>query len=167
MCKKYVNATARCYDSVYIEEKKVISLAGPFDTVKGELVGDTVRVGRFSVLTEIAIMGTNKESAQDNPINQDQKLYFTLRLTKCDKDPAKQLGTDLDHFEIDIKKLKKDKELFMACYPFYATLNVTQIKEVRFPGAEGGKYVLKVLVNHTGNPDDDIIQSMTPFTVVL
>lgn len=167
MCKKYVNATARCYDSVCIENGRVISLAGPFDTVKGELVNGTVRIGDFSVLTEIAIMGTSKENALDNPINQNQRLYFTLRLTKCDKDPEKQLGTDLDHFVIDIKKLREDQKLFYACYPFYATLNVTQIKEVHFPWPNGGKYVLKVLVNNTGNAEDDIIQSMTPFTVTV
>ena len=75
------------------------------------------------------------------------------------------MGLDLQTFTVDLASLKKNNRLLHACYDFYNELRVTRVKGIIFPEFDNGKYVLKVLVNDTGNPDDDVIQSMTSFTV--
>ena len=167
MCMRYVNVTARCYDSVLTRDNNtIVSLSGPFDKIEGKYQNGKVCVPDFSVLTELAIMGTAKaENKAINPVESGKVLHFTLRLTKCDPDPEKQMGLDLQTFTVDLASLKKNNRLLHACYDFYNELRVTRVKGIIFPEFDNGKYVLKVLVNDTGNPDDDVIQSMTSFTV--
>ena len=164
---KYINVTARCYDSVLtLDSNTIVSLSGPFDKIDGYYQNGKVCVPGFSILTEIAIMGTSKEENKPlNPVESGKVLHFTLRLTKCDPDPEKQVGLDLEKFDIDLKSLKENKCLPHACYDFYNELRVTRIRGIVFPEFDTGKYVLKILVNDTGNPADDIIQSMTSFIV--
>lgn len=168
MCMRYVNATARCYDSVLTRDNNtIVSFSGPFDRIVGKYHDGRMCVPNFSILTEIAIMGTSKdENKPINPVESGKTLHFTLRLTKCDKVPEKQMGLDLDKFDIDLNSLKESNRLSLACYHFYNELRVTRVKGIVFPEFDTGKYVLKVLVNDTGNSDDDIIQSMTTFTVI-
>lgn len=168
MCMRYVNATARCFDSVLTRDNDtIVSFSGPFDTIEGFIRDGKMCVPSFSILTEIAVMGTAKKENQGiNPVESGKTLHFTLRLTKCDKDPEKQMGLDLEKFDIDFRSLKENNSLSIACYQFYNELRVTRVNGIVFPVFDTGKYVLKVLVNDTGNPDDDVIQSMTAFTVV-
>ena len=168
MCMRYVNATARCYDSVLTRDNNtIVSFSGPFDRIEGQFQDGMVYVPNFAILTEIAIMGTAKdENKTINPVESGKTLHFTLRLTKCDKAPEKQMGLDLEKFDIDLKHLKESGRLSLACYHFYNELRVTRVNGIVFPEFDTGKYVLKILVNDTGNSDDDIIQSMTTFTVV-
>lgn len=168
MCMRYVNATARCYDSVLTRDNNtIVSFSGPFDRIEGTYQNGKVCVPKFSILTEIAIIGTAKdENKAINPVESGKTLHFTLRLTKCDKDLERQMGLDLEKFDIDLKSLKENGRLSVACYQFYSELRVTRVNGIVFPEFDTGKYVLKVLVNDTGNPDDDIIQSMTSFTVI-
>ncbi len=168
MCMRYVNATARCYDSVLTRDNNtIVSFSGPFNRIEGEYHDGKMCVPNFSILTEIAIMGTSKdENKPFNPVESGKTLHFTLRLTKCDKDPEKQMGLDLDKFDIDLNSLKESGRLSLACYHFYNELRVTRVKGIVFPEFDTGKYVLKVLVNETGNSNDDIIQSMTDFMVI-
>lgn len=170
MCMKYVNATARCFDTVLMNEDKIISFVGPFETIVGYEKNGQVVIENFAIVTEIAVLGTNNEdSKKNNPLYNNDTLYFTLRLTKRDRDPAKQVGKDLDKFVIDIRKLKETREISHACYPYLNRMHVSNIAGVTFPSfkqEETGKFVLKVLVSTTGNPKDDIIQSMTPFCVI-
>ena len=167
MCMRYVNATARCFDSVLTRNNTILSLSGPFDTIKGVMQGENVVVPCFSILSEIAIMGTSKEQNKaSNPVESGKTLHFTIRLTKCDKDPEKQKGFDLEKFDIDLNALKEKNLLSVACYQFYNELRVTRVNGIAFPEFDTGKYVLKILVNDTNNPDDDVIQSMTAFTVI-
>lgn len=168
MCMRYVNVTARCFDSVLIRDNDtIVSLSGPFDTINGERQNENVHIPGFYILTEIAIMGTAKDENKNiNPVISGKTLNFTIRLTKCDKDPAKQIGIDLDKFSIDLKTIDEKKLLSHACYPFYNQLRVTKVNGVVFPEFDTGKYVLKVLVNDTGDHNDDVIQSMTSFTVI-
>lgn len=169
MCMKYVNATMRCFDSVLTKDNStIISLTGPFDTIYGKFENGKVSIPYFSILTEIAIMGTaSEDNKKENPVENDENLHFTIRLTKCDKNPENRMGLDLDSFDIDLKEHKKEDNLSLACYQFYNRLRITKVNSITFPVFDTGKYVLKILVNNTGNPDDNIIQSMTPFTVVL
>lgn len=167
MCMRYVNATARCYDSVLTRDNTILSFSGPFNRIVGQERDGKVYIPSFSILTEIAIMGTAKEDNKAlNPVESGKTLHFTLRLTKCDKDPEKQMGLDLEKFEIDLKGLNEQGCLSVACYPFYNELRVTRVNGILFPEFDTGKYVLKVLVNETGNPKDDMIQSMSAFTVI-
>ena len=168
MCMRYVNATVRCFDSVLTRNDTIVSLSGPFDTIKGIKKGENVSVPPFSILTEIAIMGTSKEQSKaSNPVESGKKLHFTIRLTKCDKEIGKQKCIDLDQFEIDFHSLKEKELLSVACFQFYNELRVTNVNGIVFPEFDTGKYVLKVLVNDTGDSHDDIIQSMTVFKVIL
>ena len=162
----YINATTRCYSSVLFDgQGKIVSLNNPQDSFLGEFLenGD-VSVGNFYIQTEITVMGTNKEDA-DNPINDNMNLHFTLRITACDSDPQKQTYNDIDEFDIDLGKLKEDHRLIIACYPFLSTFRITGVKKILLPPSKTGKYVLKVLVRTTNNPEDNCIQSMSPFNI--
>lgn len=168
MCMKYVNATTRCYKSIVQDGQGGFqSFVAPFDTLCGEFQNDHVVIRNFFIKTEISILGTsNPEKESENPICRGDNLHFTLRLTKCDRDPQKRLGIDLDKFDINLKELKEKDLLLHACYPFCTTTRITNVKEIEFPEFDTGKYVLKVLVRATDDAKDDTIQSMSPFTVL-
>lgn len=168
MCMKYVNATAICYDSTLKnKDGAVYSFNGPFNTIK--LIEENGRyfVRDFAIQTTVSVLGTGNETNKaENPICRGDKLRFTLRLTKCDRDPKKRLGIDLSQFEIDLKELNENDNLSVACYPYYNTMFVSFIEEIELPYVDSGKYVLKVLVRNTDNSRDDTIQSMSDFTVL-
>lgn len=168
MCMKYVNATTRCYRSMLQDgQNRILSLHNPSTTFIGHEENGLVSVKDFSIQTEVTIMGTANEKKQnDNPISRGDTLHFTLRLTKCDIDPEKRVGLDIDQFDIDIKSLSEQGRLSYACFPFYTIMRVTNVRKIEFPSFDTGKYVLKVLVRATNNPEDDTIQSMCEFTVL-
>ena len=163
---KYVNATTRCYNSiVQSSQEQSISFVEPFESIYLNEDNGHYFIRGFFIQTEISILGTNKkENEKENPICRGDKLHFTLRLTKCDRNEENRLGIDLDEFEIDLKELKENNKLFQACYSYYSGMRVSAIQEIELP-FDGGKCVLKVLVRNTDDPKDDTIQSMSNFTV--
>ena len=169
MCMKYINATTRCYKSVIKNDNgQILSYGEPFVEIIGNMVNGYAVIRNFVIQTEVSVLGTaNPEHESENPISRKDKLHFTLRLTKCDPDETKRTGTDLASWEIDFKQLSEEKALSLACYPFYNKMFVTQVKEIEFPYFDTGKYVLKVLVRNTDNPEDDTIQSMSDFFVCI
>lgn len=168
MCMKYVNATTRCYKSaIQNSQGNILSLNNPTDFFVGDFEDGRVYVRHFSIQTEITILGTaKKDKESENPFCRGDVLHFTLRLTKCDLEPNKRIGYDIDEFEINIKDIKDKKQYSQACFPFISCMRVTTVKEIELPSFDNGKYVLKVLVRATNEEKDDTIQSMSNFVVL-
>lgn len=168
MCMKYVNAITRCYNSISQNDKgQILSFNNPFDTISGYFESGHTFIRNFFIQIELTIMGTaNEANKSENPISRRDVLHFTIRLTKCDSEPKKRLGIDIDKFDVNIGELEDKGLLSKACYPFYTCMRVINVKEIEFPTFDNGKYVLKILVRTTDNPEDDTIQSMSELKVL-
>lgn len=168
MCMKYINSTVECYLSTSRNsQEQPIAFFYPFDTITAskEENGD-FSIGGFSIKTGICVLGTNKtERFDENPIAQGAILHFTVRLTKCAKDPKDRLGIDLDEFDIDLTNVKDNEVFSQACYPFLNYTRITKIEKISLPEKGFGKYVLKVLVRDNQNHKEDSIQTMFELTV--
>ena len=155
MCMKYINANVSFFKSIFIENNAVTKIERSFDTIlakkneKNEYI-----VSDFSLLTNLNIIGTNNSEEQKNHVlYRKNNLKVKLRLTKCSTDVSKQLGSDIDSFELDFSKIEPEK----ACYPFYCYTRVTHMNGIDVP--ELGAYVVKVLVKDDST-QDYTIQSM-------
>lgn len=155
MCMKYVNAVACCYKSIEEVNKTIVSYKYPFDTIDVE--DKEPAICDFYIITNISIRGTlNEKEKLDNPIEQKKKLEFVIRITKCDSDPDKRQGADLDRFVVDLGK----ENIQNACFGFMNYNRFTYVKHLPLPYGIG-KYVIKVLIKEVGQSDDDLaIQSL-------
>lgn len=165
MCKKYINATTSCYKSTTILNNAIHSMNAPFRSIKSRSEDNTLCIDDFVVLTEISFIGTkNKENEFDNPLEQDKKVDFIIRLTKCDKEFENRIGLDLDKFTIDLKEIREKNQVNKACFDFYNYTRIINTGIIKLQGGTG-KYVIKVLVKYAED-NDYSIQSIAPLTVL-
>lgn len=169
MCMLYVNATLGMYASVrYDSRGNTESLLNMFDSLDVDTDDEGLpALPNFYIVTRLCILGSNRN--EDNILRRRGKLIFKLRLTKCDPEPEKQLGRDLDSFSVDLSDQKLGEAISMACFEY---LNYTQVTEVAPLKLEPGfgKYVLKLLIAEEKNgrePEekDFTLQSMYSFSV--
>lgn len=168
MCMKYVNSTVECYRVVALNAQGQVSVFyDPFDTIIASTEADgSYSIGGFSIKTGVCILGTDNDNhAAENPISQRAKLKFTIRMTKCAKEPENRLGIDLDEFTVDIGQLIDDNKVSFACYPFINYTRVTRIGKIHLPTNAFGKYVIKVLVKGENDQKQDTIQAMIALTI--
>ena len=168
MCMKYINSTVECYLSTsYNSQEQPIAFYYPFNTITAVKEEDgSFSIGGFSIKTGICVLGTdNPLHFDENPIVQGARLHFTIRLTKCARDPKKRLGIDLDEFDIDLTKVKDEDVFSQACYPFLNYNRITKIEKITLPPDGFGGYVLKVLVRDNLSHKEDSIQTMHEFAV--
>lgn len=168
MCMKYINSIVECYLSTsYNSQEQPIAFYYPFNTITASKEENgSFSIGDFSIKTGICVLGTdNPLHFNENPIAQGARLHFTIRLTKCAKDPKNRLGIDLDEFDIDLAKVKDDELYSQACYPFLNYNRITKIEKIALPPNGFGGYVLKVLVRDNLSHKEDSIQTMLEFNV--
>lgn len=167
MCMKYVNTIANCYESIELNaNNQIVKYINPFDCIYAKADGNRLYIGPFVIGTTINILGTSdEEKKKENPLEQNIKLDFKIRLTKCDPNETNRACLDLETIEID---LSNNDAKHMACFS-YATYNMAnQISRLYLDDTAGkGKYVIKVLVKRHDEPDDKYsIQSMTKLEVL-
>lgn len=168
MCMKYINSTVECYVSTsYNSQEQPIAFYFPFNTTTATMEEDgSYSIGGFHIKTGICVLGTDNPShLHENPITNEATIHFTIRLTKCAKDPNDRLGIDLDEFDIDLSKIKDDEAYSQACYPFINYNRITKIEKITLPPKPFGGYVLKVLVRDNLSHGEDSIQTMFALTV--
>ena len=158
MCMKPLNVNTCCYKNVTTKDNKLVSFDQPFSgIVLNHTDEGKFTTGDFVVVTQINVMGTNQEDHKlDNPLEQRKSLDFIIRLTKRDKDPAKQIGVDLDAFTVNLQE--QEAAIERACYQFFNLTRVTRVKDFEVIGGPGN-YIIKVLVKETES-DKWIIQNM-------
>lgn len=165
MCKKYVNASARCYKSITSVDNNVMSYDIPFMSIRHDDNENMVVISRFSIVTNIDFLGTNNEThKKDNPLESGRTLEFVIRLTKCNSDENKRIGYDLDSFSINLAEMRETGQLGKACFGFLNYTRTTNVDELELPGGTG-KYVIKVLIKDS-EEDDYTIQAMSQLIVV-
>lgn len=154
MCMKYINANTTLYETVTVQNNIPLAYERSFDTILASPSDRGYTVPKFTIVTDLSILGTNNTAEQiDHVLYSKGILEVILRITKCDADPSKQVGTDVDHFKLDFEKIIPDK----ACYPFYNYTRITRIQELDVP--ELGAYVVKTLIK-TDSSENYSIQSM-------
>lgn len=169
MCMMYVNATLGLYGSVrYDSRGNTDSLLNMFDGLDVETDDAGLPIlPNCRVVTRICILGSNRN--EENILRRRAKLAFKVRLTKCDTDPERQLGRDLDEFLVDLGDPKLKDAISVACFEY---LNYTQVTEVASLKLEPGlgKYVLKLLIAEQKegqelSEEDFTVQSMYSLSV--
>ena len=165
MCMKYVNTTATCYKSVVVENNAIVAFNAPFDAIKASSENDTLYIDDFSIVTQIDFLGTNtNEHKIENPLEQNKVVDFIVRLTKCNKDDDKRIGSDLDKFSVDLGEMREKNLVTTACFDFLNYTRVTNVNRLELPGGPG-RYVLKVLIKMSED-EEYTIQSMTSLNVL-
>ena len=165
MCKKYVNASTRCYKSVTSVNNNVVSYDIPFTSIRHVNDGAVTIVENFSIVTIIDFLGTNNEChKRSNPLECKRTLDFIIRLTKCSNDESKRIGYDLDCFSINLAEMYKANQFDRACFDFLNYTRTTNVDRLELPGGTG-KYVIKILVKDS-EEEDYTIQSMSQLTII-
>lgn len=162
MCMKYVNATIGCYNSVTKLEDSIVSFNTPLNTLAAQKSQDQVTVGDFSVVTCFNFIGTNNpEHKLENVLASREAVNIIIRLTKCDKDPDKRIGFDLDTFIIDFNEAYDKGKIDTACFDYYNFTRITDVEKLTLP-EKTGNYVLKVLIKKVSDPEEKTtIQAMS------
>ena len=165
MCKKYVNASARCYKSITSVDNNIISYDIPFTSIRHDNEGDGISIGEFAIVTNIDFLGTNNELHKGENVLESKKiLNIIIRLTKCSSDDSKRIGYDLDCFSINLAEMYSTDQINKACFDFLNYTRMTLIDKLDLPGGIG-KYVIKVLVKDS-EEKDYTIQTMSQLIVV-
>lgn len=164
MCMKYVNASARCYKSIRIEENNVMSYDIPFISIRHDNIGEQIVISKFVIVTSIDFLGTNNEEHKsENPLESRRTLDFIIRLTKCSSDGSKRIGYDLDRFSINLAELYEKDQVGKACFDFLNYTRTTNIDMIELPGGLG-KYVIKILIKDSED-ENYTIQAMSQLIV--
>lgn len=164
MCMKYLNATVNCFENVIYRTNSSLPYAyeRPFDGVIAVKENGEYYLNSFGIVTSLCLLGTNKEDCKkDNLLSQRGKLDVIIRLTKCDKDPEKRIGLDIDEFQIDCKE--KEEDICVACYDFLNYTRITKTNRIKLDAGKG-KYVIKVLVK---DHKDSIYTVQSMFMLII
>lgn len=141
MCLRYVNATIEACQRAAVAGSMFDGYVKPFDHA---LVSKNEQ-GRwqcpaFDAVLRITILGTaHPEKNPENPILKKKFLAFRLNMTQCHEDKSKRLTKVLDHFSVDLAKVKLDE----ACYKFYSMRRVVRVSPLLLP-SDSDKYALKL-----------------------
>lgn len=162
MCMKYVNANVACFDGVIYNGDSLISYNTPFNVMCAKEKSGKIYVASFKVVTQICFRGTNDEAHKaNNVLEQNKTIDICIRLTKCDRDPSKQLYLDLDKFSINLDGTNPKRET--ACFDFLNYTRVTNVPEIEL-AAGYGKYVIKVLIKESTD-EAYFVQSLTSLKI--
>lgn len=162
MCMKYVNATTGCYNSITKLEDNIVSFNTPLNTLIAKETPDGTIIGDFFVVTHLNFLGTdNEKNKMKNILESRESVNIIIRLTKCDQDPKKRLGFDLDTFTIDFKEEDEKGRIDTACFDYYNHIRITDVKKLSLP-EKTGNYVLKVLIKKVSDSEEKTtIQAMS------
>lgn len=165
MCKKYVNASVRCFKSITLDGDKIVSYDVPFVQIRLDTDTSEISISNFYLVTTIDFLGTNNEShKKENMLESKKKLDFIIRLTKCSPDENQRIGCDLDTFSIDLNDMYEKRQVNQACFGFFNYTRNTKVDKLKLPGGSG-KYVIKVLIKDA-DEKDYTIQSMSQLLVI-
>ena len=165
MCKKYVNASVRCFKSITLNGNNIVSYDVPFVKIFVDTNTTEISISDFFLVTTIDFLGTNNENHKnENMLESKKKLDFIIRLTKCSADENKRIGCDLDTFSIDLNEMYKQDQVNQACFGFFNYTRNTKIDKLKLPGGSG-KYVIKVLIKEA-DEEDYTIQTMSQLLVI-
>lgn len=165
MCKKYVNASAKCYKSITSVDNNVMSYNIPFTSIRHDDDGTLATINNFSIVTNIDFLGTNnKKHKVKNPLECRKTFNFILRLTKCSSDESKRIGYDLDCFSINLDEMYETNQFNEACFDFLNYTRTTNIDKLELPGGLG-RYVIKILIKDS-EEEEYTIQSMSQLIVI-
>ncbi|MBD5469102.1 MAG: hypothetical protein HDR21_13250 [Lachnospiraceae bacterium] len=149
MCKKYVNASARCYKSITSVDNNVMSYDIPFTNIRHDDEGDKIVINKFAIVTTIDFLGTNNENHKaENSLESKKTLDFVIRMTKCSEIETEQIGYDIDRFSINLAEMYEKDQVSMACFGFLNYTRTTNIDKLELPGGTG-KYVIKILIKYS------------------
>lgn len=163
MCKKYVNASARCYKSITLINNNIISHNIPFEGIRHDENINGISINNFFIMTNIDFLGTNNEEHKnENPLESKRTLDFIIRITTCDN--KQNIGYDIDSFSVDLREMRKTNQINRACFDFLNYTRTTKIDNLDLPGGTG-KYVIKVLVKDS-EEKDYTIQTMSQLMIV-
>lgn len=163
MCMKYVNSVTTCYSSMKTENDSILSFNMPITGLNVDNSNHPL-INHLIILTQFNFLGTNDPlKKKDSVLESGEKIEIIIRLTKCSKDENQRLGYDLDRFEIDFSKVKKENLQQTACFDFYDYMRITTIDDFELPVGIG-KYVIKVLIKRAAD-SDFTIQSITNLTI--